>query len=854
MKTVTTAFTNAWKQKYGKVAAMTVQYKRRYWNGSAYAYESTWQTVQMGQARTTGTPRGFEKVGQITWKLDLPFLNSFKASNVSIYLNNSAYQWLPSNVTSSVFKADATAAAGYEPFLTKFQITFGYQKADGTFELISLLTGVAIDYIFDSSQASVEVVVSGNEFLLQSADAQLVSTAFTDENTTATGDGSTKIFTTTSQGVGQITTVKIAGVTKVQGADYSISGLNSYQVGATITFVTAPGSGQQPTATGVKWKTLQKVEDLIGLLCDKAGITAGQRTINPVVVPNISSKITLQAASDWNAGTLTNIDTTNFGNSFGVRGFCIDDFVSNSLHNWGDKRIQSVGVTPDGSSGYLKVRSDSPSAVSEDYWWRKTYLDAGLSQQPKKGTWQFDLSAATGVSGTGSLKFAYYLLTTASDPTDTTTYNGYLFGTNLEGDNKTYFYKVVNGTRTILGINVLPSFSQLASVWRISIDASGNINVYINTSSLQYSTTDTTFSAFGLVILYTYTTAGNSAGTITVDNIFYSTFTDDTATTFNSTSTLVTGEQNLLAVPTQFGLLLVTDILNGGTETGYTRVASSSGGTYDADVAVSANGQINSALKQYFKARIDLVPDYDTGVISLAMVSPTVSKIVINYSTASATVALANFTAKTCFDAIQRLAQIVDYEWGFDGSGNFFFRSKSVSSTPVLTINQASHIMRVAQLRPGFDAVINDGQVSYNGYYNEYNSSTLPEGSPTSQQRFGTIVLQDDLSDILIANDGTLGAARAQLIHDNNYQAKRRIRCLSKIIPQLDLSDVVSLSFFANPNLLNNIFGDPAQIFGISPFGQSRENLLPSTSFKVIGIIYDLEKLTCDLDLQEVLS
>jgi hypothetical protein len=62
-------------------------------------------------------------------------------------MDNTAGKWTPTTAEPSVFAVDATATLGYEPYMTKFRIRFGYILDDGTTELSSLFLG----YLFDFS-------------------------------------------------------------------------------------------------------------------------------------------------------------------------------------------------------------------------------------------------------------------------------------------------------------------------------------------------------------------------------------------------------------------------------------------------------------------------------------------------------------------------------------------------------------------------------------------------------------------------------------------------------------------------------------------------------------------------------
>ena len=184
MKTATQSFLDTWAKKDGKPEVVAVYYKRRYWNGAAYAYEAAWTQIPAHR---------FENIGQITWKLDTPLLNNIKASNVTLYLKNLDWEWVEQNQTTGVFAPDTASAGGYDPFLMQFQVKFGYKLPSGATELLTIFTGVAIDYIHDTQQGHTEVLVSGNEYLLQAATPRAVTDSFGNPTPEAcvpsTGDG-----------------------------------------------------------------------------------------------------------------------------------------------------------------------------------------------------------------------------------------------------------------------------------------------------------------------------------------------------------------------------------------------------------------------------------------------------------------------------------------------------------------------------------------------------------------------------------------------------------------------------------------------------------------------------------------
>lgn len=353
MKPVSQDFIDAWKAKHGKGGVLYVQYKRRYWNGSAYVYEGSWNQYTM---------RDFVEVGNITFKLDTPLLNEVKTSSLILKFKNSDYQMLPSNTGGGLFAADAVATTGYHPFLTQFRVLFGYVLADGSIETTELFTGVAIDYLFNARGGYVEVTVSGNEYLLQSSDAMQVADAISGGATTNTSGND---WTTVLTGIATLPTVYDNGVEQIQGTDYTISGTGVYGQGAVISF-THLASGPV-TYDGSAFKTLQKVEDLVELLAIQANISS--YNINPVIFPGGSGAT-----------------ETEIGN-----------FVGTAVSpTW--TLVETTGGTFTGLDGKITLRA----ALST------TGERAATPSTPAYGIWTFPIDSIE-ISNTGSFVYIFFI-------------------------------------------------------------------------------------------------------------------------------------------------------------------------------------------------------------------------------------------------------------------------------------------------------------------------------------------------------------------------------------------------------------------------------------------------------------
>lgn len=785
MKSVSTKFLTEWAKRSNQ-AKIVVRYCRNYWNGSAFVYERNpdnslkWTQINM---------LDYVDCGQIVWKLDTPKLNTFKASNVTLRLKNDLWQWLPTN-TAGIFGPDAVATQGYLPFLTMFQIQYGYVYADGSEELVNLITGVWVDENYDTQNRYVEVIVSGNEELLDLADAQEVSDTFTNETMSpSTGDGNNKVFTTSSTGVWFIdakTGISAGGSNKAQGADYTLSGLNQYNGVVTVTFVTAPANGASMKATGKKWKTLSKIEDLIALLCTQAGIGASQRSIQPALFPGgTSQREIINTKAQWLAGTLTNTDAMIKPDSLAL-GYEITnaDFETGDLTGWNATHSTRGNASVQGTVVHGGAHAASLGASA----------DVGTTTA---------YAAVTDSSG-GSIAAQ----TTLS------------FGSGFQ-----------QGTLTV------PSVGAGTYYLTFYLNVGGEWTQIVSTLSISGGAGGTTLS-------FWYYLRGNiSVGvsaTLFIDDVV--------AHGIAASGTWLSPEIDLGGAPAAWGALVPAGSLNGGTWSFETQTSTTSGSGYESLIALDGNGIPQSGLKQYLKIKVTL--NGNNG--SLSTDGPVLNQIVLNFVSTIIQVAMANFSGKTCLAAIERLAQLCDYEFGFDGSGNFFFRSKAVSTTPVFQVDQTNAIVRLSSLKNGYAKVINVGQVTYNEYYSQYDSSSAPETQPTSQQAYRSQILSEDDSDILLAYDPAIAGGRAQLIHDNNYRPRRECVADTYIMPFADLSDVHGVTYMDDPKMADNVLGDPYQLSGAA--GPASLIPLNKVPMKAIGITFKPDLHMGQMIYQEALS
>lgn len=820
MKSVSAAFKTVWARKYGRKECVRVLYLRAYWNGSAYVYESPSTVSGWNELEQDAVP----PLRTITWKLDTPNLNEFRASTVVLTMNDLKREWLPADAPPSLFAPDSTATLGYLPPLTKFRVQFGYILDDGTKEWCSLFTGLLDDYRMDGEDGATELTITDFSRKLREGDAQNVSDTFTLEDCDpATGDGTETEFDTTSIGVGRIDDVQVNGVSKTQGTDYSVSRLN--QDGpARISFTVAPTNTHTVKVSGIKWKADLSIEDLVELLLAEAGIT--DYTVNAVIFPGgVSSSKTIDTSADWAAGARTNIEYISSGGDIGRQWFTIDKFADGDITSAPAWTQLGSGVVV--TSGKMIVGGNSTNGPV-----------VYTPHDRQVGTFECKLTPVAARS------FLMMVLPWMGDS------YGYGFIIQTNG-----VIALIDSNRTSVGSGDHTLTDGVEYTVRLTRNVDGDMQLYVD-GVLRASVTGS--AAVNCTrFLVSNSNPGSSTGDcIKLDDIYYSPSLETSEAVSDSDAVWVSAEQDLSAAPTAWGILERTETLNGGTITYETAVSNSSGAGYDAYVAIAADGTIQSALKRYLKIRVTITP------ASGSRVSPMCSKLIARYSTAGVFLAVANFTSKTCYQAIQRLAQLADYEWGFTGTGSFFFRSKTVSGDAAIELNQENAIASLNSYRPGYDAVITKGRVRSgqdDEYEESYSCADAGESSPTPIDKYGERVRDESLTDLLLANDAQIALARARSIHDNNHLPKKTFSLDCRLIPHIDLSDIASVSYHNRPRDKNPMFGDHLQTFEDSAFGPALNVLANDMRNKIVGVTHTFAKNRQDghktrLDCQEILS
>lgn len=794
MKNVTTAFKTAQDQPMSKIVRR-ISYKRRYWDGSNYIWEASWTVLPESS---------IVQVGTITAKLDTDRLNEFKISNVDIAVLNSDDSWNPWG--GSIFYQK-------EAFWTKFKIESGYILADTSIEYIPIFVGVVIGFSLEAGGQTVRFNVQGLEAILMNSNAESVSVTVANETPSGTINGTNKDFVTLNPGVGLIDNVQVNSVDNKPGKNYDISQLNEPTLGAKITFKVAPPSGQTVKVWYRYWKQDQKFENLITDLLTVAGLQSGA-SIQQVTFPGgVSDSYTFDSQSDWSNGTSGSTDVSRFpgdlrllfGAPYVTFGQIFDlfsdgNYTSNPVWTTaGQYAAFSVATHPITGSNALRIFKDAYECVAD-----------APSNGAKVGEWEFEITNKIVSAAGSSIQLAFspttFQYNTAS-PYGPVGYNGDFVLIEKTYPSGNWFVRLYINNSLVSSYDAGTTYFGISNVVYVKVVRTPNTaKVYID-NILRCSATSTSFntpSKIGIGL-------GKTLDVTDCDWYVDSIFQPQATITGQWTSQIL----DLSASVTAFGTLIIDKYLGSGSIT-ISTATSADAGTWDSWVAVSGDGTINSTLRRYIKIKIDMTMPSNT------IDEPYISYMKLNYTKITTTIKLANFTDKTCYDAIQAIGAFSNYEWGFKEDETFFFREKDVSKTVDQILDYSKNLTSFEVTNSGHDRVYSEVQATF-GNYDIVVGDTGGQYGPL--KRFGRKRLTVDGGDLLINPDTDVATGIATGMYDTMKEVWRIFNARAKLMQWIDLSDTVSVIW-----------------------GNEFLNLL----YKVIGVRHNIEDMTTELDLQEI--
>jgi len=727
-------------------------------------------------------------ISPILWKFSDDYQNDILSSNVTLRLKNSKWKWLPGNNTDGILKPDPTATGGYILDGAEVVIKYGYEVPDGSDVVYATyFTGTVEAPMFDTNAHEAEILVLGGEAALSGADAAQVFTQKTQVALDpASGDGNEVDFEG-DPSIYYVEEVRQNAVAKNQGADYSLSQINDADLNVKVTMSVAPDAGHSMDYTGRQWLRNKSVSYLIGELCDEAGIGAGDRSIIEPEYPDVTQYVEVNSQAEWEAATVVNMST---------------DFADGEL--WHGRYPTNYDFETGDFTSWTIGSNNSPT-------------DDPTVGGPT-GDWGYYAKLLT-QSSVGTFNVGAWL--SPSAPTFPFSPGGYPH-VSLSGS----------------GTSSISTPSDTSNLYRLWFYVEGNAGRYAYIGTNEYFNKQQTIT-FRYGVSYPIG-VGDARVQLAVDDI--------EGVVIDNTASFESDEIDLLAAPTEWGKLVASHVLNGGTLTYQTNVASASGGPYDGWTNLAGDDTIQSNLKRYLKIRADSTPA--TGNIN----APEIDKVQAYYQSSSLFVAHADFKGRSVLSAIKRLAFLTGSEFGFTNGKQFYFRPKTVAAASVLDLNQSNAIKRLGRFEMGYGKIVNTVGCTYGSYYAEVDSVTEGESSPTSIERFGRRVPRSPLvvNDFLFSNNADFAEALAKIFYTAGYQAKRRTKAYCRIIPHLELADVVSVTFFDSPLQEEAYVGDEQQ--KEPSFGPTQSLICRDVLFKIVGLETDIMAGTTILDLEEVLT
>ena len=193
------------------------------------------------------------RLDRLSWKLDTDALNEYKASNISIEVDNSKRLW---------DDGSAGRFAGFLRFHSQIRISLGLKVA-GTDETSPVFTGVIEDAVEDSGTPTLQLDVRSMEQLLEDADADKAAIPVNNE-LLGIGDGLRAEYELASTPVGVVKEVRVAGEAMRPGTRWSSSNLNDPQKKAAIKFETVqPPLAAEVRSDYVVWKRDQQIHNVV---------------------------------------------------------------------------------------------------------------------------------------------------------------------------------------------------------------------------------------------------------------------------------------------------------------------------------------------------------------------------------------------------------------------------------------------------------------------------------------------------------------------------------------------------------------------------------------------------------------
>ncbi len=718
-----------------------VELLKRYWTGSAFAWETA-----------TNIDEYVIAVSTAKWKRDERGFSEWKSPSFQVEVSN------PRNLWNEVERRSIWANglhSGYIAELSKVRVRVGHVLEDGTEQDLYVFGGVIKQPLaFHKKRTrTATIYCAGLDELLKRVDAEALSTTVTDE---LLGSDAGTEFTADFNGVARFTAVKkgqtadgaALATTLTPSTDYNTADENEIALPGKVTLNAALIAGQSVWASYFYWYQDKEPSWIVEQLLLLAGITG--YVVEPTIFTTAVENTWLQTlTADWAAGTLLQGVTTNGDSLRGpvlIDDFSDGDFTANPV--WTPIANYSIAV----AGGKLTIQNGDNLYTPFD---------------KATGTWQADLSASL----VSNILWWDFLHTAGGNCYSVGLLNGHV---------------VIAKDKDLspAPIAYMDWDHSIEQTYRITRDAAGEMNLYID-GVLKLTATDNDYTTSERIEIEC---TGFTTQYCSIDNMMWS-------PEVTATGALTTGifesqvKDTLVGQIDAWGKLLTNYGLNGGTilvET-YTSAAADflSGNDAAGWVALSGTGQILSAVLRYIKVRVTITRGSAPGQ------SPEFQDYSVKYYTTSTKIPLVDLSHQNVLAVIQDIAGMAAYEFGFTASEQFFYRARSTASAPVLVINKDNYLKEELSYNKGTDKVFTAVEANFGEFAETIDANTQGEAHPNVLDKYGRLPISVS-SDLLPGPSVNVARSAAQTLYAYVSVARDRAQLEVKMLVQLELGDVIT--------------------------------------------------------------
>lgn len=719
--------------------------------------------------------------GNFTVQLDPDIYSRWDIGNFQVTFNNKKYQWRE-NYTYGYFPQ------GKQIYGSRVVCEVGTKMSDGTYEYVQFFTGViGANYQFYVDKNTIQVTIYNDFSEWEHVNAENISTAVEEEQLTAVD---TENYTTANNAVGLIDKVLKgdtieSAVELLPSTDYDTENLNSATLPATIKLSTPTTGAQKIFCTYRYWYTDLTIEDIVGLLCDAAGVAEEDRDIDKVVFANNAKDEQADMVSDG-------------------RNFCFGLSESDTIQT-AQYGITFTSGSQESITGWARINQTNTSASeSEITLAMRTY-----------GTWATYL-----IGSNATIKFL--------DGSN----NGYAVHNEATGGT---FYRIDGGAATAI-------YTSATKIYLVKRTAAGLFSLYgfsgtLSTYTVFHTLTDATHLGEFEKIVCSIVAApqGGGVGQLAyTEKLLADSFgktilydPDPLVTQFNTPEGFIYPNFNsgTLTAPVGFvrwGALTGTIAKQNPAAVYELWYRDSDDGATWGSWTNIAFGQEVPSQKEYLQISVLVRTDYPYGIV--------ITDLKLFAYISDTKIPVADFTGLSADEALAQLTMISAYETGFTSEGIFFFKNRD-SSQDIARTFENRDIFDFNVIESGIAQIYNTIDVEFGKFKYSADSNTMGEAAPTSIIRYGARRKTISSGTLLPAANVDLAYSIAPTVYNILNVKREKIRFTCRLYPELQLSQRIKINYLRDN--ASPAYSDYAKFYNLKTYAKI---------YKIVGIEWDFKE------------